>query len=255
VLKSKMLERSFRCARLNITGAIHMNQDDNHSVLLKQTVAARLREEILNGGLPAGERIVEGKWATKLGVAQGSVREALNLLAADGLVSKGAGRSARVISLSRQDVQHIYDVRIGLESQSARLLAEKRADMTELFQIVATMEAAAHSGDIPGLIEQDLLFHLALARDTGNSLLFEHTRRLLTPLFAFVLLRAKSFGPGLDPWAPTLPDHRRILDVIKFGDPAVAEQYVARATRGFAVNAQAYWAGPATGDRQAPSSG
>ena len=218
-----------------------MDQDGNHSVLLKQTVAARLREEILSGRVAAGERIVEGRWAAELGVAQGSVREALNLLALEGLVGKGAGRSARVINLSSEDVGEIYDLRVGLESQSVRLLVEKQADLTELFGIVNQMEAAAHSEDVVSLIDQDLLFHLSLAKSSGNRLLFEHTRRVLTPLFAFVLLRAKSYGEGLAPWVPTLPEHRRILEVIGFGDAAVAEQYVARVIRGFASNAQAYW--------------
>ncbi len=224
-----------------------MDRDDNHSVLLKQTVAARLREEILSGRLAAGERIVEGKWAAELGVAQGSIREALNLLALDGFVGKGAGRSARVISLSAEDVRDIYDLRVGLESQSARLLAEKRTDLTHLFQIVGDMETAAHSKDVVRLIDQDLLFHLTLAKATGNRLLLDHTSRLVTPLFAFVLLRARSIGQGLQPWVPTLPEHRRILEVIAFGDPEVAEQYVARATRGFCANAQAYWTGPLIG--------
>jgi DNA-binding GntR family transcriptional regulator len=228
-----------------------MDQDGKRPVLLKQTVAARLRTEILSGRLPAGERIVEAKWAAELGVAQGSVREALNLLASDGLVGKGPGRSARVISLSGQDVGDIYDLRVGLESQSARLLAEKRVDLTDLFRIVSKMEAAAHSNDVVSLIDHDLLFHLLLAKQTGNRLLFEYTRRLLTPLFAFVLLRAKSLGQRLDPWARSLPEHRRILDVIEFGDPLVAEQFVARAVRGFAASAQAYWPRPATGARDA----
>jgi DNA-binding GntR family transcriptional regulator len=223
-----------------------MDRDGKRPVLLKQTVAARLRTEILSGRLPAGQRIVEAKWAAELGVAQGSVREALNLLASDGLVGKGPGRSARVISLSEQDVRDIYDLRVGLESQSARLLAEKRADLTGLFRIVSNMEAAAQANDVISLIDHDLLFHLSLAKETGNGLLFEHTKRLLTPLFAFVLLRAKALGQRLDPWAPTLPEHRRILDVIKFGDPIVAEQFVARTVRGFTATAQAYWPRPAT---------
>jgi DNA-binding GntR family transcriptional regulator len=218
-----------------------MHLDGNQSVLLKQTVAARLREEILSGRLAAGERVVEGKWAEELGVAQGSIREALHLLAHDGLVTKGPGRSARVIRLSGEDVRHIYDVRVGLESQSARLLAESGASLSELRDIVARMEQCVARNDVPAMIEQDLLFHLSLAKKTGNRLLGEYTRRLLTPLFAFVLLRARRTEAGLAAWTATLPAHHRILDVIELGDAALAEQYVARATRQFALNAQEYW--------------
>jgi len=218
--------------------------------LLKQTVAARLREEILSGRLAAGERVVEGKWAEELGVAQGSIREALHLLTHDGLVVKGAGRSARVIRLSAEDVRQIYDVRMGLESQSARLVTESRADLGELWDIVKRMEDCASGDDVPALIEQDLLFHLSLAKKTGNRLLAEYTRRLLTPLFAFVLLRVKRLGAGFAAWKPTLPVHRRILEVIELGDPAIAEQFMVRATRQFSANALEYWTDSDHGGRQ-----
>jgi DNA-binding GntR family transcriptional regulator len=218
-----------------------VDQNGVQSVLLKQSAAARLRDEILSGRLGAGQRIVEGKWAAELGVAQGSIREALNLLALDGLVIKGAGRSARVVSLTGEDVRQTYDVRVGLESQAARLVTETRADLSDMRRILAAMEEAARADDITTVINEDLTFHLTLAKKTGNRLLFEHTERLLTPLFAFVLLRARSSGAGLQPWTPTLPSHGRILDVIEFGDPDVAEEYVARITREFASNAQMYW--------------
>src|SRR3954454_12927931 len=52
--------------------------------LLKESVAQRLREEILAARISPGEKIVEGKWAREYGVAQISVREALNILATQG---------------------------------------------------------------------------------------------------------------------------------------------------------------------------
>ena len=57
--------------------------------LLKENLAVQLREEILGGRLVPGEKIIEGRWARQLGVAQVSIREALNILAAEGFVTKG----------------------------------------------------------------------------------------------------------------------------------------------------------------------
>ena len=48
--------------------------------LVKQELARSLRDLILRGAIRPGARIVEGKWAAKLGVAQASIREALNIL-------------------------------------------------------------------------------------------------------------------------------------------------------------------------------
>ena len=96
---------------------ISLNTDNG---LLKLSVVERLRKEILNGRLHLGARIVEGKWAIKFGVAQASIREAVNILAQAGFVSKPSGRSARVIHLSENDVVHIYRLRGALEGLAMR---------------------------------------------------------------------------------------------------------------------------------------
>jgi DNA-binding GntR family transcriptional regulator len=81
------------------------------TALVKDAVADRLRVEIASGALRPGIRIVEGYWARKFGVAQASIREAINLLAQEGFVTKASGRSARVVNLTEQDVLHIFQVR------------------------------------------------------------------------------------------------------------------------------------------------
>jgi DNA-binding GntR family transcriptional regulator len=70
-------------------------------VLLKHTVAEQLRAERVKGTLKPGEKIVKRRWATFV-VSQASIREAVNLLAIDGFVTKALGRSARVIDLSAE---------------------------------------------------------------------------------------------------------------------------------------------------------
>jgi DNA-binding GntR family transcriptional regulator len=91
-----------------------------HSVLtgnglVKHDLANRLRAEIMNGSLPRGMRIIEGKWAQKFGVAQGSIREAINILAVEGFVNKASGRSARVVHLTEKDVAQLYELRGALD--------------------------------------------------------------------------------------------------------------------------------------------
>src|SRR6267378_777054 len=63
------------------------------SGLLKESLAVQLREAILSGKLAPGEKIIERRWARELGAAQVSVREALNILIAEGFVTKGHVRS------------------------------------------------------------------------------------------------------------------------------------------------------------------
>ena len=110
---------------------------DTSLTSVKGNVAGVLREEIITGRLSPGERIVEGKWATKLKVAQASVREALNILAAEGFVQKELNRSARVTVLSDDDVVQIHEVRTSLESLVARLVAIRQPDLSDLDQAIA----------------------------------------------------------------------------------------------------------------------
>src|SRR5271155_3818444 len=106
----------------------------SHAVerLVKHDLADRLRTEIMKGNLRPGERIVEGKWGLRFGVAQGSIREAINILALEGFVTKRSGRSARVVHFSEQDVVQIYQVRGAVEGLAARLAALAGADLSML---------------------------------------------------------------------------------------------------------------------------
>ena len=85
-----------------------LQQHKNKDKLVKHTLAEGLRESILNGKIPAGTRIVEGCWARKYGVAQASVREAIQLLLDEGLAVKSAGQSARVVNLSEERIYVTY---------------------------------------------------------------------------------------------------------------------------------------------------
>ena len=88
------------------------------------------------------------------------------------------------------------------------------------------MSAAADSGEVRPLIDSDLAFHLALARASGNPLLIEMLRRLLEPLFGFVMLRMIETREATSAWAPDLPRHREILYLIHDGNPALAAAFM-----------------------------
>jgi DNA-binding transcriptional MocR family regulator len=95
--------------------------------LLKQSLAARLRDEILQGRIAPGPKIIEGRWARHFGVAQLSIREALNILAAEGFVTKRHGRGARVLTLTETDILHIDQIRGAKPNSSGDWKAADRA--------------------------------------------------------------------------------------------------------------------------------
>jgi DNA-binding GntR family transcriptional regulator len=209
--------------------------------LVKNQLAEELRKEILTGSLLPGERIIEGKWATKFGVAQASIREAINILAQAGFVTKAPGRSARVIHLSEADVAHIYQLRGAIEGLAARLAAQSPGDLNELRATMDAMRESARTGDREGLIDCDLHYHLALCELSHNPYLIEHARRILVPLFAFVRMRVSASGQSTSAWEKDLEAHQKIIDLIGEGESDVAEQYVKRAMERFAKTAYDYW--------------
>src|ERR1700677_4776797 len=121
--------------------------------LLKQNLADLMRTESMNGTLRPGGRIVEGTWGRKLGVAQASIREAINILAHEGFVTKASGRSARVVNLSEQDVLQLFEVRGALEGLAARLAATRDADTAGLEHALQRMRRASHSGSSDEILD------------------------------------------------------------------------------------------------------
>lgn len=209
--------------------------------LVKHDVAERLRKEIMSGSLQPGMRIVEGKWASKFGVAQGSIREAINILAQAGFVSKASGRSARVIHLSEKDVAHIYQLRGAIEGLAARLAVATHPNLRVLQATVDVMRESAGAGNLDALLDCDSLYHLELCELSRNPYLIEHARRILLPFFAFVRMRVAASGQKTSAWDRDLEAHQRIIDLLREGEGEVAEQYVKKAMERFAKTAYDNW--------------
>jgi DNA-binding GntR family transcriptional regulator len=143
-----------------------------HSALT-QMVAQTLRERILDGSLPPGERLVEGRLSEELGVSRMPVREGLRLLAAQGLVAIEPRRGASVVSFTTEQVREMVEVRATLEGLNAKLAA-KRRDPTQIAMLEAVMVEGASLVDTDDPVKLARLnadFHEALATVAGNSVL------------------------------------------------------------------------------------
>ena len=210
--------------------------------LLKENIAARLREEILAGRIAPGEKIIEGRWARQYGTAQVSIREALNILTAEGFVTKGHGRSARVLKLGDADIIHIYHVRGALEGLAARLAVEGGIPLDDMEGAFKGIQDAVQKNDLRKTLENVQRFHVCLLEKPGNSFLQEYGRRLVIPLYAFTLMRALAKNLDASPWKEQLPRHRLILDVLRLGDPHLAQDTLIHVTNSFLTAALTVWA-------------
>ncbi len=143
------------------------NQD---SRALKQSLATRLRDEILQGRIAPGQKIIEARWARHFGVVQLSIREALNILAAEGFVTKRHGRSARILSLTESDIIHNYQVRGALEGLAARIIAERKLPLQDIESAMSAIQVAVASNDPLKAIDSVQRFHLSILEKTEDPL-------------------------------------------------------------------------------------
>ncbi len=212
------------------SGMIHPQPD---LLLVKDNLAAYFRQEIISGRMAPGEKIVEVRWAKVLKLSQTSVREALNILLAEGFVQKGSGRTAQVTRLTDEDITHSYELRAVLEGYSARIVAQKKVPLGELEQSLSDMRSAIECHNLKAFYERDLQFHLLLAEKTGNGMLVQALKRIILPLFAFVVIRVQGARTQEEQWVRSLEQHRRIIDALKTHDPVFAERLVTQTVGAF----------------------
>jgi DNA-binding GntR family transcriptional regulator len=189
---------------------------------LAEDAADQIREQILAGGFRSGEHLVEARIAERLNVSRGPVREAFKLLRAEGLLTEEPRRGTFVVSLSSRDVREIYGLRAAIEGRAARLLADRRdpAALQELGRRLEAIEAAARSQDVAALSREDLAFHDAVCRLSGNTRLHEVFERYV-PMLRALLRVDERMHESVDVVAG---QHRPLLEAIEAGDLRGAEE-------------------------------
>jgi DNA-binding GntR family transcriptional regulator len=137
---------------------------------LYQEVAERLRALIYAHELAPGDWIDEQAIADRFGISRTPMREALKVLASEGLVRLEPRRGCYVAELSEQDLDEIFPVMALLEGRVAFEAAVKatEADLTRLSALHDQLEAAAAAGDADRFFEANQAFHAALQDIAGN---------------------------------------------------------------------------------------
>lgn len=137
---------------------------------LYQEVAERLRQRIFSHDLPPGTWVDEQALAEQYGISRTPLREALKVLAAEGLVTLKPRRGCYVTEISERDLDEIFSIMCLLEGQCAREASQKagEADLEQLRQLHARLESAAAANDINGFFEANQAFHLAVQEIASN---------------------------------------------------------------------------------------
>jgi len=147
---------------------------------LSEQVHEYVKNMILKSEIKPGERIPEEKIAAQLGVSRTPIREAMRVLAVQGLVKIYPNRFAEVVTLSQKEIQDLGLLRINLDSLAAQYAIQygSNADFQKLKKISDECKAAAEAGDIYKRIKKDCDFHIELTRIGKNDILLKIQKEL-----------------------------------------------------------------------------
>jgi DNA-binding GntR family transcriptional regulator len=190
-------------------------------VTVPDRVASVLRDWIFGGQLPPGERILEGRLAQQLRVAQPTVREGLRTLESEGLVTRQTHRGCSVTKFSMEQWNQAFDLRIELEMLSAEWACNNRSktEREGLLKLHHNLEEAGKTGGRAMSVRADIEFHSAIWRFSGNEFLVRTLSQIAIPMFAFGTI---AFQP-LD-YQALAAAHKKIALAIISGDAKEARR-------------------------------
>jgi DNA-binding GntR family transcriptional regulator len=156
---------------------------------LTSALKLKLERMIFDGSIGVGERLNESVLAAQFGTSRGPLREALQALGEQGLVSFTRNRGAFVRNMSSDEAQELYDLRAALDDEVGRKLASTMSEdeSAELETLLRAMDKQAKAGDIRGYYPNNLRFHDLLVTYAGNKRLAEVYRRITKELHLFRL--------------------------------------------------------------------
>jgi DNA-binding GntR family transcriptional regulator len=131
---------------------------------LAEQIAAWLADRIVTEEFQPGQAIIEAELAERLQVSRSPIREAIRMLAGEGLVTVTPRRGVVVSLLSARDGGNLYECRAMLEGPCARLAASVLSDdgLARLRGIFKGMETAFRAGDVQEYQRLNAEFHLTL---------------------------------------------------------------------------------------------
>lgn len=176
---------------------------------LHEAVVDRLRDMIVEGALEAGARLNEISLADTLGVSRTPIREALKLLANEGLVDLLPGRGARVSRPTAKGVLELFEVISGLERLAAELAALRMTarDMERLKKMHDRMAAHFESGERREYFALNHQIHMSIVAGAKNE--------TLASIHAGLMVRARwgryTALASAERWAEAMAEHDELM--------------------------------------------
>lgn len=193
------------------------------STLLTDQVYSAIHQSIMNGELPAGSRLRIRDLAAQVGTSVMPVREAIRRLEEAGLAERVPHKGAVVKSLTFEELVQVYDVRLLLEVEAARLGAQRitQVEATAMKAEFDAMRAAILDGRVVALLDHDEELLSILYRASGNPVLMNTVRGLWQHCRAYKIVGATGAvdtGDVASLWVY----QERLVEAAMSGDSATA---------------------------------
>jgi DNA-binding GntR family transcriptional regulator len=191
---------------------------------LYEEVAGRLRQRIFSQDLGPGTWIDEQALARAYGISRTPLREALKVLASEGLVILKPRHGSYVVQVSRRDVEEAFAVLAILESQGAYEAVEKATpeDLQRLEAVHEQLEVRTTANDAAKWFEINQEFHRVLQEMSGNRYLL-HVVDNLRKVMKLARYRALQQEGWMD---ECLKEHRCVMAAIRRHDPVAVRECV-----------------------------
>ncbi|QJW84259.1 GntR family transcriptional regulator [Ramlibacter terrae] len=192
---------------------------------LHEQVTQRLRQMLVEGQIPPGAKLNERELAEQLSVSRTPLREAIKMLAAEGLVELLPNRGAIAVSLRESDVLDTFEVMAGLEAMSGELAAQRITD-NELAEIRAMhyeMLAAYTRQDLSAYYSINARIHRAINAAARNPVLATVYNQVNARLQA---LRFRSNQDG-EKWKRAVKEHEKMIEATAARDAAAMREVLA----------------------------
>lgn len=186
--------------------------------VLHQEVAVRLRQRIVEGHLAPGAKLNERELSESLKVSRTPLREAIKMLAAEGLVELLPNRGAAVARMSAQDVADTFEVIAGLEGQSGELAAQRitEAELDEIRALHYEMLAAHTRRDLSTYYRINAQIHTLINAAARNPVLTQTWRTVNARL------QSMRFRSNFDTakWKRAVKEHEKMIELLAARDGA-----------------------------------
>lgn len=197
-----------------------------HQPMAAEAIYATLREAILRGILPAGERLGEIQLAGLFERSRTPVREAILRLESEHLAERSARRGFVVAGITREEVLEVYAVREMLDGLAARLAAQGilSPELGHLTWLNARMRKAAEQQDYQLMLDLNIEFHEKIGSASRNTRLLNFMRQIHDWVRRFPSTTFSHPGRTME----AVDEHDEIIEALSKRDSEAAERLARR---------------------------